>query len=190
MSDVTVKSFAKRLIQEQINNIDQMIEQTDTMIARMTETKNRLIQEKTTIIKKIEELSEYKYAVLNLIEKPDTGLILTVYNKRYQAYTLPGGKMEGEETVEECAARELREETGLETISARRIYDSGLQDDPLNRATYIHIVRPEVTGTISEMEEGCPPKWMSRYEFAMQSPFRDWTINMFQAVISPRGERF
>ncbi len=41
----------------------------------------------------------------------------------------PGGRAEGAESLEECAVREVREETGLEVKSNRLIYDYQSVDD-------------------------------------------------------------
>jgi 8-oxo-dGTP diphosphatase len=42
------------------------------------------------------------------------GLVLLVHRPKYDDWTFPKGKAEGDESDEECAPREVREETGLE----------------------------------------------------------------------------
>jgi 8-oxo-dGTP diphosphatase len=42
------------------------------------------------------------------------GLLLLVHRPRYDDWTFPKGKAEADEADEECAVREVREETGLE----------------------------------------------------------------------------
>ncbi|MES1248540.1 MAG: NUDIX hydrolase [Actinomycetota bacterium] len=42
------------------------------------------------------------------------GLVLLVHRPRYDDWTFPKGKAEDGESDEECAVREVREETGLE----------------------------------------------------------------------------
>ncbi len=51
-----------------------------------------------------------------LIHKEDEGKILMVYNKG-RGWSLPGGKVEEEETLEQALVREVKEETSL-TVKA------------------------------------------------------------------------
>ncbi|MFV2039747.1 MAG: NUDIX hydrolase [Acidimicrobiales bacterium] len=57
-----------------------------------------------------------------------TGRMLVVHRPRYDDWTFPKGKLDPGETIEECALREVREETGyscelLELVATIRYVD-------------------------------------------------------------------
>ena len=121
--------------------------------------------------------SEMPEAAVSLISQPETGKVLVVWNRRFNGWTLPGGKREPGETIEQTQARELDEEVGLETVRAELLYDSF--DDVLQRHVYIYLV--ETRGTPQEMEHGCPFMWMDRETLTTSPavPFRAIYKRMF-----------
>jgi 8-oxo-dGTP diphosphatase len=53
---------------------------------------------------------------------PERGLeVLVIHRPRYDDWSFPKGKREGDESDERCALRELREETGLEGVLGREL---------------------------------------------------------------------
>jgi ADP-ribose pyrophosphatase YjhB (NUDIX family) len=113
--------------------------------------------------------------------------VLTVWNKRYNGWTLPGGLVEEGETTAAAQERELREETGLETFSAQCIYDApaiGQPKDGRGSHVYVFLVRP-VRGDPRAAEQGCPVIWMPRETFLKECPFKEFYIEMF-TIIGPR----
>ena len=51
------------------------------------------------------------------------GKVLLVRERRHRQYGLPGGGIEGQESVIEAACREIREETKLAVVSAEHLFD-------------------------------------------------------------------
>jgi len=64
-----------------------------------------------------------KHSAICFVPKLDgSGLVLGVYNPRYNGWAFPGGKVEPHEKLEVAALRELHEETGLEARSGLHVY--------------------------------------------------------------------
>jgi 8-oxo-dGTP diphosphatase len=54
--------------------------------------------------------------------------VLLVHRPRYDDWTLPKGKLQPGETIEDCALREVEEETSLRTRLGRRIAETRYTD--------------------------------------------------------------
>jgi ADP-ribose pyrophosphatase YjhB (NUDIX family) len=131
-----------------------------------------------------EQLPQVSNAAVSYVERED-GRILAVWNRRYHGWTMPGGKVEHGETNAMAQARELREETGLETVEATPIYDGPHNSDiSADRGRYVVVFRVKARGEPRETEAGCPIRWVTRDEFLAESPFREFYREMF-AVIPP-----
>ena len=74
------------------------------------------------------------------------------------SWTLPGGKQEYAETIEECAVREVKEETNLD-ISDVKVF--GASDDiaPNKHFITVHTVAKYVKGEVSVMESDKIDEW-------------------------------
>lgn len=108
------------------------------------------------------------------------GFILCVWNKRYNGWSMPGGLVKDNETVEAGQARELFEETGLITVSAKLMFSGPHNTSvPTGRASLVYVFNVVVSGEPREMENGCPIAWLTYEEFLQQSPFSDFYKNVF-----------
>lgn len=109
------------------------------------------------------------------------GFVLCVWNQRFNGWTLPGGKVEVGESIEECQARELMEETDMCTRLAVLVY-RGEHTHKLG-TFMVSVFEVEAFGEPRGVEINCPVTWMTREDLIRQSPFGDF----YQRFIGKQG---
>jgi len=131
-----------------------------------------------------------KRAAISLVEHPDGGgRLLCVWNTRYEGWSLPGGLVEEGESIGEAQARELREETGLETVSARQIFTGPAAQTKPNRASYVHVFQVNTRGEPVSVELNSAITWLTRAEFLELSPFSEFYRQVFALVAETARKR-
>lgn len=94
----------------------------------------------------------------------ENGKILLSYEKNTGVYMSPGGGLEEGETLEECCAREIREETGIETEPLKHfITINEYCFETMYKSNYFICKKtgeskPSLTKT--EIEHGITPVWL------------------------------
>jgi ADP-ribose pyrophosphatase YjhB (NUDIX family) len=97
--------------------------------------------------------------------------------------------VEDGETPEAAQRRELGEETGVLTVSARLVHEGphGLPHKP-GRASIVCLFLVEAVGGPREMEEGCPVAWKSVEDFLAQSAFRNFYAPILPQIVAEAEE--
>ncbi len=82
-----------------------------------------------------------------LVERTVAGVteVLVVHRPRYDDWSFPKGKIEPGETIEDCATREVMEETGFDVILGERLTDVRYVDRK-GRPKVVHYWRAVVAG--------------------------------------------
>ena len=87
--------------------------------------------------------------------------VLLIHRPKYDDWTLPKGKLDPGESVEDAAVREVEEETGYRTEIERRIGETSYRDrnGRPKRVTY-YAMRP-VSGSFAENREVDEARWVA-----------------------------
>jgi len=96
-----------------------------------------------------------------LVEDGKVLLIKRAYEPFKGQWAIPGGRLEGDETAEQCAAREMKEETGLdiEIIKLTGLYSDPARD-PRKIITVGFIVR-RIGGEVAAGDDAGEAQWFS-----------------------------
>jgi len=110
--------------------------------------------------------------------------ILTVTNRRVGGYTLPGGKIDPEDTsIENAAKRELLEETGCQTNSLQFItaIDHAADPQDLNQESWhANVFTADIGNQIpKQVEEGTLPAWQTVSQFLSYCSYKDLNQQIF-----------
>jgi 8-oxo-dGTP diphosphatase len=110
--------------------------------------------------------------------------VLLVHRPAYDDWTLPKGKVDGDETDEACALREVEEETGLR-CSLRRELPSTTYTDPRGRPKVVRYWLMEVlAGSLRFEHEVDDARWLSPGAAApLLSYPRD--VDVLRAAVAP-----
>ena len=92
---------------------------------------------------------------------PQGRTVLVVHRPRYDDWSFPKGKLDLGETIEECARREVLEETGLVAVLGERLADTEYVDRK-GRPKIVHWWRGTVvSGTFAPNDEVDEVRWVT-----------------------------
>lgn len=102
-----------------------------------------------------------------VFSKKDPNKILLLYQKKYNDFSFPKGHLENNETLEECAIRETKEETGLDVellYVLDKTYYSNKHD---GKVEVTFFVARSLNDETVNPEKGCLVYWI-KLEEALQ----------------------
>lgn len=116
-------------------------------------------------------------AAVSLVKRQNKYVV--VYNERYAGWGFPGGLVEKGERCIDGQRRELDEETGLKTLSARLVFVGrhNIKPKRAGRAGIVYLYEVEAYGEPVAMET--PVGLMSREDFLNESPYAPFYTYVF-----------
>jgi 8-oxo-dGTP diphosphatase len=94
-------------------------------------------------------------------ERSGVSEVVLVHRPKYDDWTLPKGKAEDGETDEECALREVEEETGLVCELVHELAESSYRDSAGRPKTVRYWLMRAVAGTLQPTREVDDARWLA-----------------------------
>jgi len=122
-----------------------------------------------------------KHAACCYVPKLDkSGLVLGVLNPHYAAWAFPGGKVEGDESLEVAALRELREETGITRV--RRIVHQMSGVGSADPSYMVHVFTVDTVEEPRTIEPGNTVAWVTPVMLCESKAFGPFYETFFRGV--------
>lgn len=118
------------------------------------------------------------------------GAVLVVTNRRWGGVSLPGGKVDPGEALDDAARRELREETGCEATALRLVAcypHEPLAGDPDRTRWIAAAFLAELDREPRVVEAGTEPSWVLPQELIDRGLYREWLVWWFD-LLAKLGE--
>ena len=114
------------------------------------------------------------------------GKILAVNNRRWGGFSCPGGKVDGTESLEDAAKRELLEETGCNALRIKHLDGrphTSLPRDANKKQWWCTAFEADIGDQEPKAAEpGTEPFWTTPQELIKNGLYDDWYVWLFKEI--------
>jgi len=99
-----------------------------------------------------------------VLSKDNPNMIMMIYREKQNDFTFPKGHLESGESLEGCAIKEVREETGLDIKIIKQLWVMEYRDSSQKDVTTVYYLATSVDDQKAKPEKDCSIEWVDIFK--------------------------